>query len=115
VETRQFYDDLAPYYDLIFEDWDASMSRQGAALTHLIESELGTPDPEAPPTRILDVACGIGTQALPLARLGFQVTARDLSPGAIARLRREAEVRQVVIDTASGRHEVCSRECLRPV
>jgi SAM-dependent methyltransferase len=100
VDTRQFYDDLAPYYDLIFENWDASMSRQGAALEHLIESELGAADPEALPTRILDVACGIGTQALPLAGRGFRVTARDLSPGAIARLRQEAQVRQVVIDTA---------------
>ena len=100
VETRQFYDDLAPYYDLIFENWDASMSRQGAALEQLIQLELGAADPEALPPRILDVACGIGTQALPLARRGFRVTARDLSPGAIARLRHEAEVRQVVIDTA---------------
>jgi glycine/sarcosine N-methyltransferase len=100
VETRQFYDDLAPYYDLIFEDWEASMSRQGAALEHLIHRELGAADPEALPRRILDVACGIGTQTLPLARRGFEVTARDLSPGAIARLRREAEVRQVVVDTA---------------
>ena len=100
MDTRQFYDDLAPYYDLIFENWDASMSRQGAALEHLIDSELGAADPEALPTRILDVACGIGTQALPLAGRGFRVTARDLSPGAIARLRQEAQVRQVVIDTA---------------
>ncbi|HTK42985.1 MAG TPA: class I SAM-dependent methyltransferase [Gemmatimonadales bacterium] len=100
METRQFYDDLAPYYDLIFEDWEASMSRQGAALEHLIHRELGAAAPEAVPTRILDVPCGIGTQTLPLARRGFEVTARDLSPGAIARLRREAEVRQVVVDTA---------------
>ncbi|HTT07846.1 MAG TPA: class I SAM-dependent methyltransferase [Gammaproteobacteria bacterium] len=97
METRQFYDDLAPYYDLIFENWDASMSRQGAVLEHLIQSELGAEGSGAPP-RILDAACGIGTQALPLALRGFRVTARDLSPGAIARLRREAEVREVVID-----------------
>ena len=31
-DAAQFYDALAEYYDLIFEDWDASMARQGAAL-----------------------------------------------------------------------------------
>ena len=41
IETKQFYDDLAFYYHLIFEDWDASMARQGDALTSLIGSELG--------------------------------------------------------------------------
>ncbi|WP_406444403.1 hypothetical protein OHB14_36300 [Streptomyces sp. NBC_01613] len=29
--TRDFYDDLAPDYHLIFPDWDASMRRQAAA------------------------------------------------------------------------------------
>ena len=38
---KQFYDDLASYYHLIFEDWEASMARQGDALTSLIRSELG--------------------------------------------------------------------------
>src|SRR2546422_877191 len=28
VDPEQFYDDLAEYYDLIFEDWEASMARQ---------------------------------------------------------------------------------------
>jgi 2-polyprenyl-3-methyl-5-hydroxy-6-metoxy-1,4-benzoquinol methylase len=97
VDTRRFYDELSPFYDLIFENWEASMSRQGVALQALIESELGAP---APSTRVLDVACGIGTQALPLALRGFRVTARDLSPGAISRLRREADARHVAINAA---------------
>lgn len=40
--------------------------------------------------RILDCACGIGTQALGLATLGFRVTRSDLSTGAIERARAEA-------------------------
>jgi glycine/sarcosine N-methyltransferase len=40
VEVKQFYDDLASYYHLIFEDWDASMARQGDALANLIGAEL---------------------------------------------------------------------------
>ena len=61
----------------------------------LMASELGTLAPE---TRVLDAACGIGTQALPLALRGFRVTGRDLSERAIARLRREAEARHLSID-----------------
>lgn len=95
ADTRQFYDDLSPFYDLIYEDWDASMERQGAALGALLASELGSLARE---TRVLDAACGIGTQALPLAVRGFRVTGRDLSEGAIARLRREAEARHLNID-----------------
>ena len=37
---------------------------------------------------------------MPLAARGFRVTARDLSQGAIARLRREAEARGLTIDAA---------------
>jgi len=72
------------------------MARQGAALATLIESELG----DTRTLRVLDVACGIGTQALPLAARGFRVTARDLSEGAVVRLRREAAARRLGIDAA---------------
>jgi SAM-dependent methyltransferase len=98
AETKQFYDDLAPYYHLIFENLDASMARQGDALVHLIGKELG---PSMPlDARILDAACGIGTQTLPLAARGFRLVARDLSPAAVARLQREADARRLVVDAA---------------
>ncbi len=97
MDPRQFYDELAPFYDLIFENWDESMARQGAALERLIRNEL-SPATDAAGTRILDAACGIGTQTLPLASRGFQVVGRDLSAGAIARLRREADARGISID-----------------
>jgi SAM-dependent methyltransferase len=98
VDTQQFYNDLSSYYHLIFENWDQSMARQGDALIQLISSELGGINAGA--VRVLDAACGIGTQALPLAARGFQVTARDLSPVAVTRLQREAQVRHLVIDAA---------------
>src|SRR5688572_30579804 len=94
--TQQFYDDLASYYHFIFEDWDASMARQGDTLVELIKAELG--EFRAANLRILDVASGIGTQTLPLATRGFDVTARDLSPTAVARLQREAVARHVAVD-----------------
>ena len=98
VETKQFYDDLACYYHLIFEDWDASMARQGDLLVDVIGKELAQPDPLD--ARVLDAACGIGTQTLPLAARGLKLIARDLSSAAVGRLQREAHARQLVVDAA---------------
>ena len=91
----QFYDDLADYYDLIFPEWESSMARQAAAISEVLIAQ--GPRRSAAGFRVLDVAAGIGTQALPLASLGFEVTARDLSARAIARLRREAASRGVTM------------------
>ncbi len=86
--SSDFYDALTPYYHLIFPDWEASMRRQGHALDALIRDRS-----ERPPRTVLDVACGIGTQSLPLAALGYDVTASDLSPGAVERAAGEARAR----------------------
>jgi glycine/sarcosine N-methyltransferase len=87
--VKHFYDRLASNYHLIFEDWDASIKRQAAALGAILEHEC-----DAPSTlRILDCACGIGTQTLGLASLGFTVTACDLSPASVERTRVEAAKR----------------------
>ena len=101
VDAGDFYDALAPYYDLIFVDWDASMARQGDALAALIDAELG-PGVAPASVHVLDAASGIGTQALALAARGFRVTARDISNGAIARLRREATARGLGLDAAAA-------------
>jgi glycine/sarcosine N-methyltransferase len=86
------YDSLAASYHLIFEDWDASIARQASILGPLIESARGVA-----PLKILDAACGIGTQALGLAMPGHLVTGSDLSEGAIARARDEAAARHLKI------------------
>jgi SAM-dependent methyltransferase len=44
-------------------------------------------------SELLDFACGIGTQAIGLAALGYRVTGTDLSPAAVARARTEAAQR----------------------
>jgi SAM-dependent methyltransferase len=85
---RGFYDPLAEHYHLIFEDWDASIERQANALHALLVSHL-----HDGPLKILDCACGIGTQALGFARRGHSVVASDLSPAAVARAKREAAQR----------------------
>lgn len=87
--VRDFYNEFADDYHLYFEDWEASMTRQAAAIGSILERECGP----AAATTILDCACGIGTQALGLAKLGFPVTGSDVSDRAIERARAEASRR----------------------
>ena len=87
-----FYNELAPFYHLIFEDWDKSIERQGRVLNSLLEHQLG-PGPH----RILDCACGIGTQAIGLAQHGHEVAGSDISAAAVERAKREAELRGLKI------------------
>src|SRR5215831_10568356 len=91
--ARGFYDDLAEYFHLIFQDWNGSIAYQAGVLGPLIERELGPG-----PLRILDCACGIGTQTLGLAGRGHSVTGSDISHAAIARANREAEQRNLPIE-----------------
>jgi SAM-dependent methyltransferase len=88
-----FYDRMAGLYHLIFENWDASIERQAEQLTGILRDRWGTST-----LSILDVSCGIGTQAIGLAKRGFIVTASDQSAGAIARAKTEATRRGVAID-----------------
>jgi SAM-dependent methyltransferase len=83
--TLSFYSQLADRYHLLFEDWDASINRQAKTLNSIIAAR-------APghPLRVLDCACGIGTQALGFASHGHLVTASDLSPAMVQRATREA-------------------------
>jgi SAM-dependent methyltransferase len=88
-----FYDRMAGLYHLIFPNWDESIERQAEQLAAVIHERWGDE-----PKTILDVSCGIGTQAIGLAKRGFAVTASDLSAGAVARARVEAQRRGVEID-----------------
>lgn len=82
--TQTFYDSLASQYDKLFLDWQSTTHEQAAILDKLFRAN-GF-DRSA---SILDCACGIGTQAIGLASLGYSVTASDISDGELA----EAKVR----------------------
>jgi SAM-dependent methyltransferase len=90
-----FYKALADHYHLIFEDWDKSIARQSAILSPLLHTVL-----PRTPLKILDCACGIGTQAIGFAQSGHHVVASDLCGAAVARARREAESRGLSISFA---------------
>ncbi len=80
-----FYDSLAPLYHLVYQDWEQSLQSQSAALATIIRRHWGDSI-----RTILDVSCGIGTQAIGLAGLGYTVTGSDLSPCAIERAAAES-------------------------
>ena len=93
MSAAEFYDALAPDYHLNYADWHASIHRQAVALDEILRG-LGVRRGAS----VLDAACGIGTQSLGLAELGYRVTGSDLSSGAIGRAREEAASRGLPID-----------------
>jgi SAM-dependent methyltransferase len=92
-DTAAFYNDLAEYYDLIYEDWDRSIERQASVLGPLMEERVGPA-----PLKVLDCACGIGTQGIGIARLGHTVVASDLSDASVKRAEREVQARGLKVE-----------------
>lgn len=88
---ESFYDPLASDYHLIFDDWNASIGRQGQVLSKLLS-------PPEHLDRVLDCACGIGTQTIALASLGYRGEGSDLSPLEVKRAQCEAVERGLKID-----------------
>ena len=82
---QTFYDKLASQYDKLFLDWRSTTREQAEILSRLFR-ENGFDRS----TKILDCACGIGTQAIGLAALGYCVTASDISDGELAEAKRRA-------------------------
>ena len=102
AETQRAFDGVAPTYDrdnaanpLIC----AMRARTMARLTSLV----------APGARLLDLGCGPGTDAVPLARLGYIVTGIDWSPRMVRQAHMaaiDAGVGERVQARALGIHEL---------
>ena len=88
----KFYEALADHYHLIFDDWDSAIERQARILGPLLTSQTSVS-----PLKILDCACGIGTQAIGFAAMGHHVVASDLSRAAVKRAQQEALSRSLNI------------------
>ena len=83
--VQTFYDNMASQYDKLFLDWQATTHEQAVILDKLFkDSGFGTS------AKVLDCACGIGTQAIGVAALGYPVTASDISDGELAEARVRA-------------------------
>jgi len=92
MPLQNFYDELAPYYQWIYQDWPASVERQADILDAVIREYFG-----GQVHSILDAACGIGTQAIGLAARGYSVSASDISPGELEQARFQAAQRKLDI------------------
>ena len=90
--VQNFYDSLASQYDKLFLDWQATTQEQAVLLDRLFQ-EQGF-DTSA---RVLDCACGIGTQAIGLGALGYCVTGSDISEEELREARERAVKNQVEI------------------
>jgi len=87
-----FYEPLADHYHLIFDDWHRAIDRQAKVLHPLLAAQM-----HGHPLKVLDCACGIGTQALGLASFGHRIVASDLSPAEVNRAKHEAKSRALDI------------------
>lgn len=82
---QTFYDNLALQYDKLFFDWQATTKEQALILDKLFKDNGYDNKAE-----ILDCACGIGTQAIGLAKMGYNVTASDISDEELKEARKRA-------------------------
>lgn len=85
----KFYDEFAEDYHLIFIDWHLAIARQSEILNNIIQSKLGLSSTHN--NSLLDCSCGIGTQAIGLAKHGYDVSATDISAVSVRRAEKEAE------------------------
>ncbi len=87
-----FYGDLAHDYEWLFPDETVGrlggFGRTSPGNQALLEAAVKTLGPGNP---VLDCACGIGADAMALARKGFVVTACDGSQAMVAETRRRSE------------------------
>ena len=87
--TNRFYDAVAQYYPLFYRDWETQMEREGLGLRSIFRNR-GI-------KRVLDASCHAGAQAIPLAKLNFEVVAADPSTGMLKKAI-EVATRQGVRD-----------------
>ena len=90
--TQTFYDSLASKYDKLFSDWTATTHEQ-AMLLDRIFCNYGFDHSSS----VLDCACGIGTQSIGLAALGYAMTASDISDAELSEAEKRAEDNKVSI------------------
>jgi SAM-dependent methyltransferase len=93
---ESYYNQLAPFYRYLFLDWEKSVAWHAQVLDSVIQEFFG---PQA--RRILDAACGIGTQSIGLAQLGYHVTASDISATALDLASKEATRRSLSLQFAN--------------
>ena len=90
--TQNFYNQLASHYDKLFLDWQETTQEQAQILDRIFR-QYGFDKAAS----VLDCACGIGTQSIGLAALGYTVTASDISDAELAEAAKRAAENNVSI------------------
>jgi 2-polyprenyl-3-methyl-5-hydroxy-6-metoxy-1,4-benzoquinol methylase len=85
----------ARYYDILYADKDY------ASECDFLESVF-TKYTDAKVSNILDLACGTGGHAIPLAKRGYHVAAMDYSPHMLRLAKRKATKSGVLVDFQRG-------------
>ncbi len=81
--TRDFYDRLSGFYELVFTDHLPHARTMATTLTEEF--------PRTEKIKILDLACGTGILTRGLAQLGFSLTGVDFSLPCLSRLQQTAD------------------------
>jgi SAM-dependent methyltransferase len=95
-EVRRFWDEDSEVYDDVPNHHPQDPAEQ-AAWTAALAALL-----PPPPARVLDCGAGTGFLSLLAARLGYEVTAIDVSAGMLSRLRAKADAAGVRIEVVEG-------------
>lgn len=90
--TQSFYNNMASQYDKLFLDWQETVCEQAEFLNEIFQNNGFDYN-----AKILDCACGIGTQSIGLASLGYDVTASDISSGELSEAKKRSEKNQAEI------------------
>ena len=90
--VQTFYDDMATQYDKLFLNWQTTTREQAVILDRIFREQGYDSN-----VRILDCACGIGTQAIGLAALGYNMTASDISKEELSQAKARSEANRVKI------------------
>lgn len=84
-KQEELFDAFANDYDLLLDDWRHNLEEQGRVLDKFFREYAQTPV-----ETVFDCTCGIGTQCIGLAKLGYSVKGMDISGKSILRAREEA-------------------------
>ncbi|MBS4023145.1 MAG: class I SAM-dependent methyltransferase [Dethiobacter sp.] len=85
-----FYEQLAKYYDVVFPSEPGKIA--------FLDREFKTRGAG----RILDLACGTGTYALELARLGYEAYGTDIEPQMVELAKEKAATHKVAVNFSVG-------------
>jgi ubiquinone/menaquinone biosynthesis C-methylase UbiE len=95
VVLNEYYDGISRAFDSSAGSYD-SLYQANPIMAWMRKVSLATiRDTFAPGSRLLEIGCGTGDEALALASEGYQIVATDISPGMITAGRTKAQIQGI--------------------